>query len=1238
MSSLLVDFKIMSWNVHSLRRRFIDLLYSVRQEKPDAVCLQEALHGHNKFQISGYTKYEHDTQQGLVTYISNKIPHEFVENSIALNNNDGNTYMLLKINLNNDPFYICNTYIEINKFDETKLPNPLIFEDIIFAGDINAKHVTLAPPSHPHTNTNGRRLIPFINENNMTVLGPKEGTHLRGGRLDYFIYGGLKEAEFGFRKLNLLLSDHYAIECTVSLKVESYIPHERLRIHIPIELVAPFRAFMSKIFHGFNVDALTSQEIYDIIATNIQIFHDNFAKNELYIANNNKSDWTNDPTLKDYEHKVKLAFEEYEKSGDANDLKEILTELRQFSNLKSDVRIKNFENFLSSLTSQTSEAKIWQAYNRLIGKRKSVKQTKNAKTLSQSLLDQYSLTSTFSNLPHDIQVRLDERRFDRLMKIEIACAETNEEDRFINEITKFEIDLALSNGKSTAPGEDGITYQVIRYLNDDICDGINPVQLLFTSIYREGSMPWQWKHSMIIPIPKPGSDKLRPISLTSCFCKVFERIILNRLKYSLNGKLSSNLYGFVNGKSTNDCFLEFMAADPTLNVTVFLDIKSAFETANHTIILEHLVTLGIKGELLQIIRDYFTDRYSKVYYKGYLTPEAKKFELGTPQGGVLSPFLFNILMDKMLKSITLPSNMCKIICYADDVCIRTATPADMQNILDQITDVAKDIGLMISIPKTKFLSTKSENIQLSLNNAPIELCSDYRYLGIPVPPPANYIKDLCEKLSQRLRPLKMLANKIAGVSIKLCRLFYVSYIRSLVVYNALYLSTYNAHELKPLETIQNKAMRIILGCPSSTRIILMQQELDLPPIADYIFQVATLAGIKIAKSQILENDPQVSAPLALRYLIKGEIPFDRKVHPKIFKVIAIQARMQNVNVFPEIDEVETDINPSKRVAVKIHIPKLPSASEIDSRNKKNLWLEALGIILEENFENGTPLHIYTDGSLKTCTGGAGCGLVIYEGPELIEIHSESSSLPNWTSNLESELTAIKKGVKFAVENRKNALVISDSIGALQSINSHQTQYKNLVNNINKNIIECVEMGVEIQFMWVPSHVGITGNEKADLKAKEGSDKPNPAKEVLSVSQFRTLIRNDILERRQLILESEKLASITIKHHEKFRSVPHLYGKGSVYSGACDRIAARIRIGYRHPWQIARDKNGEIRSEYSKCVLCMQENSNCLDHYVLTCPKLGLFRPEQMKYHELCLHFCKPEILIPILTLFPGFKM
>ena len=129
-----------------------------------------------------------------------------------------------------------------------------------------------------------------------------------------------------------------------------------------------------------------------------------------------------------------------------------------------------------------------------------------------------------------------------------------------------------------------------------------------------------------------------------------------------------------------------MACYRTTEITIILDIQAAFDTANPFVILEHLVDLGIKDQFLKLILNYLSERYAKVYYKGYLVPNAKKFELGTLQGGVLSPSLFNSLMNKLMKMIALPSPNCKIICYADDICTHATDTTEMQSILDQISD------------------------------------------------------------------------------------------------------------------------------------------------------------------------------------------------------------------------------------------------------------------------------------------------------------------------------------------------------------------------------------------------------------------------------------------------------------------------------------------------------------------------------------------------------------------------
>ncbi|XP_064120218.1 uncharacterized protein LOC135224825 [Macrobrachium nipponense] len=120
------------------------------------------------------------------------------------------------------------------------------------------------------------------------------------------------------------------------------------------------------------------------------------------------------------------------------------------------------------------------------------------------------------------------------LRLMAALLESDKEDKEL--ITEDELRRAVMGKKNSAPGDDGLTYQVLRLLQK--VPG-NPLLQLYNLCYQHGYVPAGWTISTIIPIPKPGTDKYRPISLTSCFSKVFERILLTRLMYQLQEKTFS---------------------------------------------------------------------------------------------------------------------------------------------------------------------------------------------------------------------------------------------------------------------------------------------------------------------------------------------------------------------------------------------------------------------------------------------------------------------------------------------------------------------------------------------------------------------------------------------------------------------------------------------------------------------------------------------------------------------------
>jgi len=170
------------------------------------------------------------------------------------------------------------------------------------------------------------------------------------------------------------------------------------------------------------------------------------------------------------------------------------------------------------------------------------------------LLSQWAGASKLNSLPTNIQNHLNQSKIARKFAIEIGCSDSDISGSA--EISEWELNNALSKGKASAPGEDGITYSILRLLAQ--VPG-NPLLHLYRLSLSQGILPDSWTCSLIIPIQKPNTDKHRPISLTSCLCKVLERIILNRLRYRLQGKLSHRLYGFLPGRSTQHCFAEYFS-------------------------------------------------------------------------------------------------------------------------------------------------------------------------------------------------------------------------------------------------------------------------------------------------------------------------------------------------------------------------------------------------------------------------------------------------------------------------------------------------------------------------------------------------------------------------------------------------------------------------------------------------------------------------------------------------------
>ena len=141
-------------------------------------------------------------------------------------------------------------------------------------------------------------------------------------------------------------------------------------------------------------------------------------------------------------------------------------------------------------------------------------------------------------------------------------------------------------------------------------------------------------------------------------------------------------------------------------LVITIDLEKAFELCNSEVILHILTKKGIKGRLLQWVRDFLRGRTSQTLLHGCLS-SSQAFENGTPQGSSLSPLLFNLVMEEVL---TIPHGADTYLCsFADDLTIvivgRTALE-DARHALRLMESKCEELGLKINVKKTEALQIK----------------------------------------------------------------------------------------------------------------------------------------------------------------------------------------------------------------------------------------------------------------------------------------------------------------------------------------------------------------------------------------------------------------------------------------------------------------------------------------------------------------------------------------------------
>ena len=326
---------------------------------------------------------------------------------------------------------------------------------------------------------------------------------------------------------------------------------------------------------------------------------------------------------------------------------------------------------------------------------------------------------------------------------------------------------------------------------------------------------------------KDSSDNpsnYRPISILSVFSKIFEKLMYKRLYQFLDSFeiLYPLQFGFWEKHSTSHALLcltetiKHSIDNGRIGCGVFLDLQKAFDTVNHTILLQKLEHYGIRGNVLSWFQSYLTGRSQYVSVNGHVSTTLP-IVCGVPQGSVLGPLLFLIYVND-LASV---SKVLKFYLFADDTSIYFDSNDlfTLQKVVNrELRKVKKWLDanrLSLNIPKTNFVIFHSkpknlnEPIRIKFGSKLLTRIESIKYLGILVDSTLTWkpqISELSKKLARTCGIFFKIRHYVTPETLKL---LYYSLFYSFLSYGITIWGLTHPSVLDRLFKVQKRVIRAI---------------------------------------------------------------------------------------------------------------------------------------------------------------------------------------------------------------------------------------------------------------------------------------------------------------------------------------------------------------------------------------------------------------------------------------------
>ena len=405
-----------------------------------------------------------------------------------------------------------------------------------------------------------------------------------------------------------------------------------------------------------------------------------------------------------------------------------------------------------------------------------------------------------------------------------------------------------------------------------------PLSKIINASYSLGIFPEDLKLARLTPVYKRGNKQdpsnYRPISSLPYISKIFERNITNQLTsyFDKHRLISKFQFGFQKNITTADALIHLTEAIyNSLNhkqhfLSILIDLKKAFDTMNHDILLKKLDLYGVRGVPLALIRSYLTDRPCYVSINN-ANSSLKNMNIGIPQGSIIGPLLFLIFINDLPNV----SKIFETFLFADDTTL-SASHKDFPQLvqltnaeLTKIHDWTVSNRLTINVDKTELIIFSNRDYdlqsqQVSLNSQLVNSVNSCKFLGTHIDRNltfSQHIKSVVGKLSRGAGIL----YRIRGNLTREARMdYYYGMLYPYMTYNALVWGTTYLSHLQPLIVQQKRIIRLITDASATAHCDPLFKELGLLKITD------------ISKFQVLvhmfrsnKNKYQVNHDLNTRY-------------------------------------------------------------------------------------------------------------------------------------------------------------------------------------------------------------------------------------------------------------------------------------------------------------------------------------------------------------------------------------